>query len=706
MAQKLLSKRAIVLAVISLVLLFLTVASLIGFFSLNVNSSVFYSFVGLDFVMLAYVGRHVWKKVFVSSSKNIETPLQKKITILFSLLSLIPASIVIVLAIIIFNYGMQDWFQSFVQTSIEESLVVAKSYLEEHKSLVGKDARLMAQDIVSNWTKFPRGDEGKEVREEYLNALCAMRSFSELLIFNSDQDVVGKASLTFALEFEPIPAWALEKATSNEVVVLTSSNHDRVRALVGVEVEGMKLFLFVGRPIDKNVLVHLESVDKSAEEYRLLSQKRVGLQVVFVVLFIMGSGVLLVFAVWLGMVYAEKLTRPMRFLTQYAERLAAGKTHLRLEVPNKDDELYSLNNSLKRMFNTIEKQRQDVLNAQYELEEYNVFISRTLQGVSSGVLRIDRSGSILYHNCRAEEMLRAAHITVDLQKSSLAQALPTLLPLLSPDNFLEKSTMLDSEVVLGRRNFRVCVVAETHGETIQGYIITLDDITALLSAQKQSAWADVARRIAHEVKNPLTPITLCVERLRSKYEKLNQSTIERYVDTIQKQVVTIQKLIDDFASFARWPAPKKQMTDLLCVIRQSVVALNSVYPGVEMRIHSHLKRVMLWSDPSQMGQLFQNILKNASEAMVEQNSEEKVISVRFDIVDEGGRVVIHFEDTGSGFPDEILQNESRAYITTRARGSGLGLAICRKIAEDHGGELLLKNSGTGALLTLSFPMDG
>ncbi len=704
--RSIISSRALVVLCLAGLLILATMLALGGFFSFGLSPFYFYALVVLDGGLIFYVGRLVWRKIFLGSHKRIMAPLQKRITILFSLLSLIPATVVIILAIVFFNYGMQDWFQGFVQTSIEESLVVARSYLEEHKSLVGRDARLMAQDILSNWSKFPRGEEGKEMREEYLNAVCAMRSFSELLMFNEQHDVVGKASLTFALEFEPIPVGAIDKAMAGEVVVLTSVNNERVRALVNVEVEGQQLYLFVGRPIDKNVLMHLEKVDKSVSDYEVLLRKRVGLQIIFVIVFLMVSCVLLLTAVWLGMTYADKLTRPMRFLINYAERLASGQTTDSLEMPQKDDELYSLNNSLRRMLQTIQSQRQDVMQAQRSLEVRNAFISRTLQGVRSGVMRVDHSYNLIYYNSRAAEILRV----VAAAKGggvNVAQALPMLAPLMSPENFSGNASV-SSEVTIERKVLRVCVVLEQDGDdSVQGYIITLEDITQLLSAQKQAAWADVARRVAHEVKNPLTPITLCVERLRTKYNDLDQSMIERYVDTIQKQVATIQNLIDGFASFGRWPAPKKTTTDLLCIMRQSIVALGSVYPNVAITVESgDRKSINFWADPAQIGQLFQNIIKNACEAIIEKDRPQKTIDISFDIIDEGGRLLVIFEDSGGGFDPEVISRVTKSYVTTRAQGSGLGLAICRKVTEDHGGEISIKNTAHGALITLSFPIEG
>ena len=641
---QLLSRRAIICVVVSLLLVVFTVLAMGGFFSHDLSPNYFYALVFADGVTMAFVGRMVWLKLFAGRDHSrVTAPLQKQITILCSLLSLIPATVVIVLAVVFFHYGVQDWFQGFVRTTIDESLCVAQSYLREHQSLVGRDARMMAQDIAANWERFPADEQGVELRQEYINAVCAMRSFSEMLIFDSSKAVVAKASMTFALEFEPVPSWAVDKANAGDVAVMTSESKERVRALLCVEVGSTNMYIFVGRPIDKSVLGHLERVDKAAAEYDIMKKRRVGLQIVSIILFLFGAGILLLIAVWVGMHYAEKLTRPIQFLIDYAENVASGKLRPNLESNAAGDELQSVYLSLKRMLKTIHRQQKEVLVAQHELEERNVFISNTLQGVSSGVLHLDARRRLRYSNNRATELLKSLNISLSIA-DDVSQHFSALAPLI---DLADKSLKLlpSTELTVGRKILRVCVVSGGNEKAEKGYVITLEDITSLLSAQKKAAWADVARRIAHEVKNPLTPITLCVERLRKKYDDLDRGTVEKYVDTIQKQVQTIQHLIDDFASFARWPAPKKKTTDLVRVVRQSIIAVGSVFPGVVWQEHfDGLEEAHLWADPAQMGQLFHNIFKNACEAMCERDRQEKVVDISMGYIDDGGKIMVKIQE--------------------------------------------------------------
>lgn len=627
--------------------------------------------------------------------------LQRKISVLFALVSVIPTTFVMILSVVFFSSGMQDWFNIKVQNAINESSLVARSYLEEHKSLMGRDARLMAQDLTKNWERFECLRDKKDDINDYLSQVAAGRMLTEALVFNEDRAVVAKGALTFALEFEPVPLGALAQAEKGQVSILTNKNHDRVRALVRFEVGGKHWYLFVGRPIDQRVLMHLDNTEKSVGAYHSLQRQHIGFQLTFITLFLMASVVLVMVSIWLGMNYADKLTQPIRSLMRSAARVAGGYLNERVNISTKDGELASLGRSFNSMLTTIQNQQKDLMRAQQQLKEHNLFVTTTLRGVSSGVVRVDSSGIVVYHNSRAHDLLRLAHINCKIHEP-LHAFLPSITPMLQEDNFSDGRGFV-TEITIAGRILRVSVVMEGRFTKKGGYIITLDDMTALMKAQRQAAWADVAQRIAHEVRNPLTPIQLCVERLRAKSDHLDKREVEKYMDTIHKQVRTIHRLIGDFSSFARWPAPKKQNTDIVRVIKQSIVAMGSVYRDVQFHVNAGGHRqINLWSDPDQMQQLFTNIFKNACESMREGASAQKQMNIQLDVLREEGRLSVRVEDTGQGFPDKIVETQGTPYVTTRSGGMGLGLAICRKIVEDHGGSMTLSNTEHGASILINF----
>jgi len=697
-----LTRRALFLLCLGVALLVLTVFCLSGFFSFGLSPLYFYFVVLLDVLLLLSISILIWRRLshLARKRKRYGVLLQQKMGILFALVSIIPTTFIMVLSVVFFSSGVQDWFDMKVQESVKESLLVARSYLEEHKSLMGRDTRLMAQDLSVDWESFKNLQGNKDLLAEYLGQMATRRMLNEALIFDGERAVVAKAALTFALEFEPVSVGALGKADKGEVVILTSKSHDRVRALMRFEADEKFWYLFVGRPIDQRVLTHLENTEKSVGAYRLLERQHIGFQITFIMLFLMTSVVLILLSVWFGMSYAEKLTHPVRTLMRAAARVAGGKLNERVNIGKRNQEFFSLAQSFNSMLTTIQKQQRDLLQAQQALKGHNIFITTTLEGVSSGVVRVAENGNVAYYNSRAYDLLRLARVTVQVHKH-VEECLPSIAPLLFEGNFKDGKDV-STEIQMAGRTLRVRVVMEQKALKKLGYIITLDDMSALVQAQKQSAWADVAQRIAHEVRNPLTPIQLCVERLRSKFTDLSDRDREKYMDTIHKQVATVQRLIDDFSSFARWPAPKKQRVDIARVIRQSIVAMHSVYQNVQFQLDSAEPQVYFWADPDQMSQLFNNVLKNACESIVEGGVDVQSVQVTLDVLREEGRIAVDIRDTGTGFPDKIIEGAGQPYVTTRTRGTGLGLAICRKIIEDHSGTMQLSNTAKGARILINF----
>ncbi|MBT5039364.1 MAG: HAMP domain-containing protein, partial [Rhodospirillaceae bacterium] len=415
--------------------------------------------------------------------------------------------------------------------------------------------------------------------------------------------------------------------------------------------------------------------------------------------------------VWVGLVFSNQLVRPISGLILAAERVRTGELSARVEEGDPRDEIGSLSRAFNRMTGQLEEQREELVEANRQLDERHQFTEAVLGGVSAGVVGLDANGLITLPNRSALGLLEANADAVIGR--SVEDAIPEMAHLLREAQ-ARPNRLIEEQVELGRsgrkRTLLVRIVAEIVDENIIGYVVTFDDITALVSAQRTAAWADVARRIAHEIKNPLTPIQLSAERLKRKY--LNEITSEPDIfsactDTIVRQVGDIRQMVDEFSAFARMPTPVMQHEDLGQIARHAVLLQRVANPDIEFILDLAEVPVTMDCDSRQLGQCLTNLLKNAVEAIEGRedglaNAEEAgkiIVHVR----EENDDQVIEIEDNGPGLPAENRERLTEPYVTTRARGTGLGLAIVSKIMEDHDGAFSLSDRpGGGAIALLRF----
>jgi two-component system nitrogen regulation sensor histidine kinase NtrY len=612
--------------------------------------------------------------------------LHVKLTMLFGALAVTPAIIMTLFSVIFFHVGIQDWFSTRVKTALDEAVSVAQSYLEEHKRLVGRDANLMAHDLRSHLAQLL---ENREEFNRYLTVMGGLRSMTEALVFDETHDVLGKSELTFALEFEPVPSWAVEKAEGGLPVVLTNHNHDRVRALVQIS-KFPSRYLFVGRGVDAHVLGHLKKAEATVSDYKTLEGKRVGFEVIFIVLFSMVALLLLLVAIWIGLVVSGQIIHPISKLMEAAGAISQGDFSVRVKEGKREDELVLLSRAFNQMTTQIQANQQALLEANQQLEERRRFIESTLAGVSSGVVGLSPQKTVNFINDSARRLLGKE----GGYGSPIKDFLPELLSLLS---FAQKEpgTLKEDKILFkfqssAPKTFLVHVIAHGQNKKVDGYVITLDDLTHILSAQKQVAWSDVARRIAHEIKNPLTPIQLSAERLKRKYLKSveDPESFQNYIDMIVKQVTYIQNMIGEFVAFARMPMPVMKKVDLKRLCLEAL----SLHENKAIKLKADLppKPLYCHADEGQLMQCLTNLLKNSREALLE--SETKDPAITLTLKESDGYLVIDVLDNGPGFPFKTHSDITEPYITTRKEGTGLGLSIVKKIMEDHNGRLEVANA--------------
>ena len=522
----------------------------------------------------------LWKSLRVGSAGS---RLQKRILILFSIVTITPTLIVSIFSAMFFNLGIQTWFNERVQTAVNESLVVAEAYLSEHKENIRGDAIAMAADLsqvagvaITDPAEFNR----------IVGTQATLRLLTESMVLQRNH-IIAQGRLSFALAFEHIPQDVIERAAKGEVVIMTTDD-DKVRALVKID-NLQDGYLLVGRLIDSKVLAHMQHTQGAVNEYNTLKEHMGKLQMTFSLVFVTLTLLLLVASIWYGMGFAARLTIPISSLVLAAERVRGGDFSARVADTAQKDEIATLSRAFNRMTEQLEAQRGELIDANRRLDERRRFSEAVLAGVSAGVIALDRDKNITLFSRSATSILN----NVDQQivpGSTITDILSGIAELLLeaehlPGDVAQNTLTLNKNGKTVTLHLRVTV--EQLGTEIEGFIVTFDDITPLMAAQRNAAWADVARRVAHEIKNPLTPIQLAAERLKRKYLKYiteDQETFIKYTDTISRHVGDIGRMVEEFVSFARMPTPKFANEDICGIVRKAVFSAQMTNPLVEYQM--------------------------------------------------------------------------------------------------------------------------
>jgi two-component system, NtrC family, nitrogen regulation sensor histidine kinase NtrY len=630
----------------------------------------------------------------------------------FSLLAVLPAIIMAIFSALFFYIGVQSWFNDRVRTAVNESLAVAEAYLKEHQQAIQGDAEAMRSAII-NLPVFLRWDP-KGFQDLFARS-AFRRSVTEAVIFDSSGRPQAQFGLAYFFEFSSISPEDLERARKGEVVLIVREEENRVNALVQLD-RDFDTFLFIGRPVEARVLAHMETTQSAVREYTALEGQRFGLQARFTLIFVGIAMLLLLAAIWAGLNFATYLVRPISLLIAAAERVRSGDLTARVpeSASEPEDELASLARAFNRMTSQIENQRAALVEANRQLDLRRRFTEAVLAGVSAGVLGLDQEERINLPNQSAAQLL-GVRDPEELVGRRLEDLVPELHELMAA--IRRRPGKLVEEQVQIRRNGQPCtllvrVAAEIVAGDVRGYVVTFDDVSELLSAQRKAAWADVARRIAHEIKNPLTPIQLSAERLRRKYLKeitSDPDTFKAMTDTIVRHVDDIGRMVDEFSAFARMPTPVMKPTSIQELCRQSVFLQASVQSGIRIETDLPAEPLVVVCDGRLIGQALTNLMKNAIEAIegraqLPDGAPLPTGHVLLRIEQTEERVLLIVEDNGKGLPHDERERLTEPYVTTRAKGTGLGLAIVKKIMEDHSGLLTLDDRpGGGARVSLVLP---
>lgn len=631
--------------------------------------------------------------------------LHLRLSVLFGVVAVAPTIFVVTFSVLFFDLGIQSWFSERVEKTLEGARAASQGYLEEHQENIRADILRMARDLNRD---APLLETNGRLLNQAVNLQAQLRGIPEAIVFDGTGKVVARSGLTYALEFEPIEGSYIESARGGEVPIFVNDGGDRVRALVRLD-SFLDAYLFVGRFVDSSVLAHTEQTRDAVEEFYNLKARSSDIQISFTLIFLIVALLMMTAAVWLGLYVASDISRPISELIGAVEKVRGGDLSARVRELPPDDEIGSLSRSFNRMTDQLDSQRRELVDTNRQLTERRQFTETVLSGVSAGVIGLDRRGRITLPNLSAARLL---DVEVD---DMIGKPVETVMPEMSgllKEARRRPDVPVETQIKIKRgdevRMLLLTIAVEELKGKIIGFVVTFDDVSALMEAQWKGAWADVARRIAHEIRNPLTPIQLSAERLKRKYLseiESDRETFETCIDTIVRQVDDIGRMIEEFSNFARMPAPALQLENLNELCRQAIFLQRNAHADIEFTTEFPEAPAYAVCDGRQIGQAVTNLLQNAAEALEREGGAETG-QVTLRIVDNEHSTVIEVADNGPGLPAEGREQLTEPYVTTRRKGTGLGLAIVRKIMEDHGGSLtLLDTPDGGALVRMELSRD-
>jgi len=646
---------------------------------------------GTVVLLLGVIVREVWQMVQARRTGRAAARLHVRIVGLFSIIAAAPAILVAIVASVTLDRGLDRLFSTRTRAAIENSLIVADAYLRDHAQIVRSDIMVMATDIARSKPIF--GPDHAKL-QQYLTFQASVRGLAAAVVIDKDLNVVAHADLKVTQTFAMPPRDALSRIgeTDPQLVLLPDTNY--VAAVVKLH-DFDNDYLYLTRLLDPNVVPQLQATRESVSEYAAIESRRYGVQIAFALMYTVIALTVLLSAVWVGLDFANRLVAPIRRLIGAANVVSTGNLHVRVPVRQSEGDLAQLGETFNRMTHELRSQRDDIMRARDLIDSRRRFTEAVLAGASAGVIGVDGAGCVSILNRSAEKLIGRT------ETEALGRPLTEIFPELA--DFMAAAQMnarTQDQVTITRngreRNLSVRITSEQSGESDHGYVVTLDDITELVAAQRTSAWADIARRIAHEIKNPLTPIQLSAERIRRKYGKLigeDRSVFDQCTDTIVRQVDDIRRMVDEFSRFARMPKPVIAAEDVADTVRQAVFLMRVGHPDIDIDAEIAEDPMPACFDRRLMSQALTNLIKNATEAITAVPPDElgkgsiKVFAAR-----DGDDIVMDIVDNGIGLPKENRSRLLEPYVTTREKGTGLGLAIVGRIVEDHGGSIELRDA--------------
>ncbi len=643
--------------------------------------------------------------------------LHLRLVLLFSLIAVVPAIIVAVFASVTLNRGLDSWFSLRTRAIVDSAVNVAESYVRDHAEAVRNDVVQISTDLSQQRTMFesePATFLRRVARHAALHGLPAAFIFDPTKRENGEQKFETRVVANERIEFFPPTQSHVARAEAGELVVIQPGRGGNVvRALIKLQ-NFPNSYLMVYRVINPSVLDQLQKTREAKLEYDTLMSQRLGVQVTFGLMYALVGVIFLLAAIWVGLWFSDKVVAPLVRLLDAARRVSGGELDAKVTVVEGPEDLQTLSKTFNLMTDHLKQQRDDLVDASEAIDQRRRFTEAMLAGVSAGVIGIDPSGRVSLVNRSA--LLLLGRTEQELIGQPAETVLSAFLPIFElalsrPSGFAEGQ--VDIERMGDGRSLFARVTTESSEDASHGHVLTFDDITDLVSAQRNSAWADIARRIAHEIKNPLTPIQLSAERLKRKYGaqiQTDKHVFDQCTDTIIRQVGDIGRMVDEFSSFARMPKAVPEPQELASIVREATVLQRVSSSDIDIELDVREGELVFPFDRRLITQAITNLVKNARESIetrLQQQPEPRGhIAVVAGVND--GHPFICVSDNGVGLPRENRHRLAEPYMTTREKGTGGGLANDKRNKEEHGGRLILEDSHgfdggiEGARVTLQF----
>ncbi|WP_425050456.1 ATP-binding protein [Psychromarinibacter sp. S121] len=646
-------------------------------------------------VIAALVLQRVAAMIAARRARSAGSRLHLRLTGVFAIVALAPAVLVAVFAVITVNFGLEGWFSDRVRTVLGSSLSAAQAYEEEHRQDLTQDAEALAEylNAARRTVVFVSDGQLRQILTQGQTQI--QRGLREAFIINGGGEIRARGERSYLFDFEEPGADLLERARAGETVIIEDWDVNEFRAIVALD-EYVDRFLYVSRNVDGEILRLLDDTRETVNLYNQLESDRGKIVFEFGLVYLGFAVILVLAAIWLGLWFAERLSRPVGRLTGAAQRVGAGDMDVQIREEKGDDEIAMLGRIFNQMTRQLKAQRDTMLENNAQIERRRRLFDSVLSSVTAGVMGLDEQGEVTFINRSAARLLG---LDPDLHSGSLSDLVPEFTPLFRRLRAAVGETVQE-EIKMMRsgklENLLVRMAVRTYDDgSLEGYVIAFDDVTDLVSAQRMAAWGDVARRIAHEIKNPLTPIQLSAERIQRKFgrEVGDSDRLEQMTEVIIRQTNDLRRIVDEFSKFARMPEPERKVEDLARLVRDAVLLQEDAQQeGVTVTADVPSDAVMSDIDATMISQALTNLIKNAGEAIesYRESSGDADYAGEVRVAMKLGRngAVITIDDNGIGLPPD-RSRLFEPYVTTREKGTGLGLSIVKKIIEEHGGTLAL-----------------